>query len=153
MALVFNQVKIYLAQCPVYTAAVRGSGDRCVRLRIRPRCFAHETQSVRLPADIPQVSVDAGSELETKRSGVLRARLQWLRTRVPTAALIVLGSDAWLEKDSRCTRHVSSRPDQRPSPQARLLESGAKQSALGTSLRASRLEQLVNTGLRLGDGC
>ena len=66
-----------LQQYEVHTASSTSS-DRCVELRIKPHGGVR-TQSPRLSADRLQLSGDAGSDLETKKSSAPRARLSWLR--------------------------------------------------------------------------
>ena len=63
------------------TAEVRGTrkststtSDRCVGLRIQPRCASASPQP-----DYSSLSVDAGSGLENKESSAPSARLSWLR--------------------------------------------------------------------------
>ena len=53
--------------------------------------------------DYSELSVDASSDLETKKSNAPSARLSWLRiireyTQQHQQQIIVVGSDAWLKK-------------------------------------------------------
>ena len=66
--------------------------------------------------DCIQLSIDAGSDLEVKKSSAANARLSWLRTiqegTHQELSVIVQGSDAWLKKiPCEAPRYVSSRAD------------------------------------------
>ena len=100
-------------------------------------------QSPHLSADRLQLPSDAGSDLETKKSSAPSAGLSWLRIireytqQQQQQSVIVLGSDAWLEKNHVKRLGTSLRCQTRVS-QRRLGCSGAERSALGTSLRGAR---------------
>ena len=112
--------------------------DAFFGIRIYPRCANAVAAPLHSHHIASCLSVDAGSDLETKTSSTPSARLLWLRiireyTMAAAASsrtyeiIVVVGWDAWLRRVSReAPRHVSSWPEYSQSAQAWMLESTAE---------------------------
>ena len=119
-----------LQQYKVRTASSTGS-DRCLGLRIRPRC----ANAFAAPLSGLTCRATRASDLETKRSNAPSTHLSWLRIIREYAAggshRAGLGCHAKLLGTSLRGKTVKS-------AQALVLESGAARRAFGAALRGAR---------------